>query len=136
MALNKAKTIEAFHNMLSMQIKNLTNGMEVEEKRVKNMIIFRYFTEDPAERYVIQVTTDVTQTGYKIDVMVIEETVVQDETTGNLVDNKVFEVRDLGFRDKGVKLVCEYIRGAAKAVTSNTGKVFDDAETAEVTEEQ
>lgn len=129
--MNKAKAVIAFHNMLSMQVKNVSDGMEVQETRPgKTTSLFRFFTEDPAVRYVIQTTVDVQPKKYMVDVIVLEETVVQDETTANMIDNKVFEVNELGVKDPNVKNISKYIRGAVKAINTNIEQVFAENETA------
>lgn len=126
MAMNKTKAVAGFHNMLAMQVKNVSDGMEMQETRPsKNVSFFRFFTEDPSVRYVVQTTVDVLPKKYLVDVIVIEETIVHDETVANIIDNKVFEVNDLGVKDHNVKVIAKYIRGAIKAISTTTEQVFN-----------
>ena len=130
MAMDKTQTILSFHNMLSMQVKNLHKGMEVEERRPNNLTsFFRFYTETPGVTYVLQTEVKTTHNAYLIDVAVIEEVRNADgEVKPELIDNKVFEVRELGMTDRGVKTVMKYVRGMIKAVVSNEEQVFDTEE--------
>lgn len=133
MSLNKSQTIITFHNLLSMQVKNLVGNTEVQETRPNHLTsLFRFSTETDGLTYALQTEIKTTQTAYTVDVALIEETRSEDnEVHPELVDNKLFEVRELGMKDEGVKLVMKYIRGAIKAVVTNNVPVFDENSAAE-----
>lgn len=128
MAMNKSQTIIAFHNMLSMQVKNLVKNTEVSELRPNHLTsLFRFKTETEGLSYAIQTVIKTTATAYTVDVSVIEENIDENnELKAELVDSKLFEIRELGMKDAGAKLVMKYIRGAIKAVITTDGQVFDD----------
>lgn len=136
MAMNKSGTIVAFHNQLSMLVKNLVNNTEVSETRPNRLTsLFRFKTETQGLNYVIQTVVKTTATAYNIDVAVIEENVDEKgEVKAELVDDKTFIVNELGMKDNGVKLVIKYIRGAVKAVVMNEEQVFDENEAADTQE--
>ena len=127
MAMNKSETINAFHNMLSMQIKNLQGDKEAVEFRPdNNTSLFRFYTETEGLTYVVQTQISIVDNEYNVNVMIIEEN--QREETHELIDEQNFRLRDLSFNEKGVKLVHKYIRGMVKAMVIVDVPVFDNSE--------
>lgn len=120
MAMNKTDAINAFHNMLSMQVKNLHKDMEVDEYRPDGVTsIFKFSPKDTDSVYAIQTVIQVKPKSYVIDVTVVEENVAEDGSIKpELIDTKAVSAIELGMKDSGVKLAHRYIRGMVKAIVN------------------